>query len=266
MKPVKDEIFGTRPSRLEPILRESKILHVKNLFCVTCLYRYNKNKHTRYAILYDCNTPAELGHSTLAQVLHAFTVPCFDIHISKNNNPSIYDYSHGSLYSFQTRDDLAKYLLNRLSCASGILNPSTAKILETTDVSELSRFLRKDVYGRLATTDIDFLVFGSDNLPKSIVEEKVFLHEQGFSIGNGAYISMREILLDMIQPYLGFYLVAPTSEDVDEWWVYDFTLERNKNRTPSVHDHNRREQRVIISFSEMTKVSTKQLIAKITGE
>ncbi|MFX0072473.1 MAG: hypothetical protein ACFFAO_15420 [Candidatus Hermodarchaeota archaeon] len=262
-KPVKDEIFGSRRTRIGPMLTDSTLSVYKDLFFCTCLWRYNKDRNTRYILLnqvfdeneYEMNLeirPFFNDYINLANILF------------EEESVNIFNLRSLQIQTFPSKDDAAMEILKMVSCLSGKLQSSTARTIESEEVSELSRFLRKDMYGRLGSTDIDFIIHNAANNTLIIMEEKLFTESNGGSIGFGQYLSFRELLrdgLNLSHKTINFFLLFLPDENEDNCYYYDFLNERNSDqRKPGSYDSKRREKRIIFRFSEMNHSNLRDFI------
>lgn len=195
---VKGEIFGSRPSRIEPLLKSSGISYVKNIFLLTCRARFNRDKKTRYLIVKEFTSPNSLEGvaSTLDQISLYVKEYLQDrivgIHINGEREVTL--FQRGEAPVKMTYSSLKDYLLSRVNCR---YEPSYAK--GSKRATPLSRFFREELGKSVSITDIDFF----------IPELGVFLEEKDYVdrefervyglLGWGQCLSYRELLCDVIK-------------------------------------------------------------------
>ncbi|RMF61815.1 MAG: hypothetical protein D6748_00775 [Calditrichaeota bacterium] len=264
-KPVKDEIFGTRRSILKNYLK----FHLyENLFLATCIKRFNPNPDSRYLLLRECFDEKAFNDDSLKELRPFFRDSlklgnCW----FHQNKILLRSLQLDKVEEFTHSTQLATFLLKVLHCnGKEELKHSTAVVPESEDVTPLSRFLRQELFGRVASTDIDFMIVNKEKKSLTLVEEKLYT-QTGGSIGQGQYLSFREIVLDVLKntsdPGINFFLVCFPNQDTEHCYVYNFLQEVEKEaRQPSYFDPRRQEQRIIIPFSEMTKMTVQQLIGE----
>ncbi len=257
-KPVKDEIYGTRPSRLNAIF-DFRIF--RNLFFATCLHRINPNPASRYILLKECKSEREFEDNALLQIAPFFTAGLRLGNIFwEEDRIHIRSLKAATQKSFENPDHLAKFLLQVLKCdGKEEWQPSTATIRESARVSSLSKFLRLNMYGRVASTDIDFLIFHEADNRLTLLEEKLYT-QGGGSIGHGQYLSFREIVTDIVNPEMlknfRFYLMFLPEQDTTTCYIYNFMQERKLAvRSPAFFDPHRKEQRILFGYNEMHKMT-----------
>lgn len=263
-KPVKDEIFGSRKSILKDKL---KITLFENIFFATCLHRINPDPATRYIMLRECASANEYKDTNFTEVLPFFksTLTVGNILLDREKI-QIKNLRSGTSRVFYKKEQFAIFLLKVLKCHRGEpLNTSFAKIIDNAEVSPLSRFLRADLYGRVGSTDIDFMILNAEKNRLTIVEEKLYTRENGGSIGHGQYLSFRELLYDVFSEKKGsnirFYLLFFSGEDNHKCYAYNFLKERGKPaKSPSFFDPRRKEQRILFSFSEMESLNVGEFL------
>ena len=187
-KPVKDEIFGSRKSvlktKLVELRQDTTIKIFENVFFVTCLHRINPDITTRYMILNECFSESELNNISFNEIIHFFKNYIQVMNVFLSNVKIIFkDLKSNYIHKFDDEDHAARFLLNKLNCLEGKLVPSRAKIKSDKEVSKLSKFLRLNVYSRLASTDLDFIIFNKLKNTLILIEEKLFVDEGGGSVG-----------------------------------------------------------------------------------
>lgn len=263
-KPVKDEIFGSRKSILKDKL---KITLFENIFFATCLRRINPDPATRYMMLRECASASEYKDTNFTEVL-----PFFKSALTAGNilfdqeKIQVKNLRSGTSRVFYQKEQFAVFLLKVLKCHRGEpLITSSAKVIENQEVSPLSRFLRTDLYGRVGSTDIDFMILNAEKNRLTIVEEKLYTRENGGSIGHGQYLSFRELLNDVFadekRSNIRFYLLFFPGEDKNKCYVYNFLKERRKPaKSPSFYDPRRKEQRILFPFSEMESLTAGEFL------
>lgn len=265
-KPVKDEIFGSRKSVLKDKL---DIRIFRNLFFATCLRRINPDPASRYIFLQDCAAPAEYKDTGLASIIPFFNEAIrFGNVFFSGEKVQIKNLRNNSGRIFYRHEEFADFLLKLLKgVGSEPLSPSTARIVESEEVSTLSRFLRKNLYGRVGSTDIDFVLFHPHTHRLLLVEEKLFVGEIGPGIGHGQYLSYRELLQDGFaeaqRGNIRFYLLFIPDPGKDICYMYDFSKERSlPQRSPSYYDPTRMEQRIIFPYPDLEKLSVGEFLGK----
>jgi len=263
-KPVKDEIFGSRKSILKDKL---KISLFENIFFATCLHRINPDPATRYIMLRECASANEYKDTNFTELLPFFksTLTAGNILLDREKI-QIKNLRSGTSRVFYRKEQFAVFLLKVLKCHRGEpLAASTAKVIENEEVSPLSRFLRTDLYGRVGSTDIDFMILNAEKDRLTLVEEKLYTRENGGSIGHGQYLSFRELLNDVFseekRSSIRFYLLFFSGEDNRQCYVYNFLKEHGKPaRAPSFFDPRRKEQRILFPFSEMKSLTAGEFL------
>lgn len=269
IKPVKDEIFGTRKSILKDKIYSKKLKNsiiFENIWFVTCLRKYNPDKASRYLIIQECTNYKEWEGGSIKSLIPFFKdyIKFMKIFIY-NGKIRIKDLKTNKNIEFDYKEEgkklASKLILRELNCLKGNLIPSAAKIIESEEVSDVSKFLRKEMFGRAASTDIDFIIIDKDSL--ILVEEKTYLNDNGGSIGHGQYLSFREILIDGLnfKKTVRWYIVFTEDERPNECYYYDFLSEKsNPQRSPSKYNSTRRERRIVIPISEMRKINVDMFI------
>lgn len=252
-KPVKDEIFGTRKSRLRQALSFTAL---ENVFFATCLRRINPDPATRYLLLQECMDEMSYQQGALQRII-PFVKPEITVGAVRfcGAEVQLRSLRHGTGRAGPPQE-LADFILKILRCSGGRRTPSTARIIDNAAVSPLSRFLRGKLYGRVSSTDIDFLIFSGDGRALTAVEEKSYTEKEGGSLGHGQYLSFREFIDDALEesalPRVRFFLLYPAPGQPDGCYLYDFLTERKQPlRQPLLYDQQRQEQRVLIGFQEM---------------
>lgn len=262
-KPVKDEIFGSRNTRIGPMLNYSNISVFRDLFFSTCLWRYNKNPRTRYILLNQIFNEKQYDSNREIRVFFNDYINLANI-LFERNSVNIYNLRSQELLSFSSKDSAARSILSTVRGTTGRLQPSTARIIESSEVSELSQFLRQNMYGRLGSTDIDFIIHNIVNNTLIIIEEKLYTESAGGSIGFGQYLSFRELLNDGLNfnnETIKFFLLFIPDENQNECFYYNFLNEINRRqRSPGSYDLRRRERRIIFTFSEMIESNINEFI------
>jgi len=265
---VKSEIFGTRKSIFKKRIAAIDGFEIieKIWFC-TCLYKYNKDPETRYSFLFECSSEKDFLNKKM-DFLKKFSkrkVSLIKILIKKGKI-KFFDCSTKKIKEFPYDREgnnklAAKYLLSKIGCLDGKLIPAKTSLIDSQDVSELSKFLRKDLFGRVAAADLDFVLLKDNSL--ILIEEKLFL-ERGIegSIGKGQFISFKEILKDVldldknIKWYILFY-------DNKDFFSYNFLNEIQYIPHRERKDFIRNEVRVIIDKSDLEKINILKLIKNI---
>lgn len=265
-KPVKDEIFGSRKSVLKDKL-ELRIF--RNLFFATCLRRINPDPASRYIFLHDCASPAEYKDTGLAAITPFFNESIrFGNVLFSAEKIQIKNLRNDAGRIFYRREEFADFLLQLLKCdGKEPLSPSAARTVENEEVSALSRFLRKNLYGRVGSTDIDFMLYHPHANRLVLVEEKLFVGEVGPGIGHGQYLSYRELLQDGFaekqRGNIRFYLLFIPEPEKDTCYLYDFRKEHFlPQRSPSYYDPTRLEQRIILPYPDLEKLSVGDFLGK----
>lgn len=263
---VKSEIFGTRKSILKEKIASIKDIEIieKIWFC-TCIYKYNKNPETRYLFLFECSNEEEFLNkkidflknfikrkgSLLKTFINKGKIKFFD-ELSKEIKEFPYD--------IDTNNELAaKYLLSKVDCLCGELIPAKTSIIDDPNISELSKFLRKDLFGRMATSDLDFIILKDDSL--ILIEEKLYLEEDNDgSIGKGQFSSFKEILKDVLNldKNIKWYILFHNKNK--ELFCYNFLDERKNIIHKEKKDLIRKEIRIIIDKKDLEKVNFLELI------
>ena len=264
-KPVKDEIFGTRKSRLKERLAFDVY---ENLFFATCVKRINANPATRYILLNECHSEKEFQDDSFSRVIPFFHHGLRVGNVFwQENRIHIRSLRSDTSRTFSAPDELAKFLLKLLQCDGGApLTPSSARVIDNEEVSPLSRFLRTGMYGRVASTDIDFMIVHDARESLILIEEKLYV-QGGGSIGHGQYLSFREMVIDGFSPEklakIRFYLLFIPEPSSDECYLYDFMQERTLSvRYPSHFDPRRKEQRIVIPYNELQKTTISEFLGK----
>lgn len=268
-KPVKDEIFGSRKSILKQALN---VRVFQNIFFATCLRRLNPDPATRYILLRECLTMEEYKDPGFADIIPFLrdSLPLGNILFGaeKIQIRNLRSNTGRVLYG---SDQLAALLLSILKCnRQEALQASSARIIDSEEVSALSRFLRGEMYGRAASSDIDFAILNSAKDRLTFIEEKLYTHEKGGSIGHGQYLSFRELLNDAFSPgnrsNIRFYLLFFRG-NAGDCYCYDFFKEFGQPpRSPSFFDARRKEQRIIIPFAEMEGLAMGEFLGKFVFE
>lgn len=265
-KPVKDEIFGTRKSVLKPRL---DVAVFANIFFATCLRRINPDPASRYMLLRECASSEMFDDPAFREI-----VPFFQPGIRIGN---VYFADDGirvdnvrnreKAHHFPDAAALARALLGFLKCTAGTLEPSRARVIENDAVSPLSRLLRTETFGRTGSTDVDFLILNRTRRQLIFLEEKLYLDEQGGSLGYGQYLSFREIISDAFAPVLReqvyFYLLFFPDAAGERIYIYDFRREWSlPRRSPSFVDPRRKEQRIRFPFQEMHQTTVSDFLGR----
>lgn len=263
---VKSEIFGTRKSILkEELVSIKDIKIIEKIWFCTCLHKHNKDPETRYLFLFECSSEEEFLKEKIDFLKH-FTkrkVSLIKTFINKGKIKFFDDLSKKIKefpYDTSSNNELAaKYLLSKVDCLCGELIPAKTNIMDNQNVSELSKFLRKDLFGRMATRDLDFILLKDDLL--ILIEEKLFLDRGDGSIGKGQFISFKEILTDVMKIdknlkwYILFYDI-----DKEKWFSYNFLNEIRNLPHKEKKDLIRKEDRIIIDKKYLEEVNPVQLI------
>ncbi|MFQ6071239.1 MAG: hypothetical protein ACE5KT_00850 [Methanosarcinales archaeon] len=259
---VKEEIFGSRKSIIkEKLMAIDGIKIIDNIWFCTCLYKYNKNPRNRYLIFYYCDNYERFNEdiSYLRNFIKS-NVPIFKI-IFENSEIKLLDIDKNFIVNFSynpkgPNDKVAKFILGRVNCLSGELIPAKTRVLEG-EMSELSKFLRRDLFGRLATTDIDFIVYKSKNL--TFIEEKLYLDKSGGSIGKGEYLSFLELLKDVVIPTPSFnWYILFFNQMTGKWFMYDFKKEPSNHK--EFLDPTRNETRVLFDMNNLTEINIEDFL------
>lgn len=265
-KPVKDEIFGSRKSFLKPIL-DIKVF--ENIFFATCLHRFNADPASRYLLLKECLTESDFRDRSISAITPFFNENIRfggiwftegKIHIQSLRKPVVKE--------FASAEAAAGYLLRIVQCGKGHLTPSSAKLLPGKEVTPLSRFLRRNLYGRVSSTDVDFVILNQSKNQLLLVEEKHYIAKDGGSLGHGQYVSFRELIKDAFaleaRENIKFQLIFISDKNPRESFLYDFMRELNRpQRKPSYYDEIRKEKRVVFPFNELEKVATHDILGKL---
>ena len=265
-KPVKDEIFGTRNSVLKPRL---DVAVFANIFFATCLRRINPDPASRYMLLRECASPEEYEDPGFRGILPFFQpgIRIGNVHFAQDgirvNNVRNREKAH----HFPDTASFARALLGFLKCTAGPLQPSRARVIENDAVSPLSRLLRAETFGRTGSTDVDFLILNRTRRQLIFLEEKLYLDEQGGSLGHGQYLSFREIIGDAFVPAMReqvfFYLLFFPDTAGERVFVYDFRREWSlPRRTPAFTDPQRREQRIRFPFPDMQETTVSKFLGR----
>lgn len=260
---VKSEIFGSRNSKLiDKIPKDKSLKLIDNLWFCTCLYKFNKNPQTRYIIFYECFSEEQFNIEDVNYLKSYFksNVSLFKAYITESNIEFLNIYT-GEKVIFEhnpegNNPDAARFILSQVDCLCGNLNQANTSIIKNDSVSKFSIFLRRNLYGRLGTTDIDFVI----NLEKQIIfiEEKLYMEETGGSIGLGAYISFNEILRDVVKKDNFHFWIMFFNNLTGEWYKYDFLKEPQQHE--KIKDQRRNETRVLLKYTELEKVDINNFI------
>ena len=257
---VKGEIFGSRKSIIKEKLERSKEFELlNNIWFCTCLKKFNEDPLTRYIIFYECKTYNEFVEKDITYIRPFFNryVPIFKVYIDEKAI-SFFDVDSNKIIKKQynrdgNNEEAAKFILNKVGCLKGILYKAETRIHRTEDVSEFSVFLRRDLFGRLGSTDIDFIILFPKQNRLVFIEEKLFMEDKGGTIGKGEYRSFKELLNDVIEPNTRFqWYILFFDKPTKKWFCYDFKNEPKNHE--EIYDRKRYEWRILISKEEMKEV------------
>ncbi len=215
---VKEEKFGSRPSVLEPFLKENNIHYEKNIFVITCRKEFNGNIFSRYIIFKEFLSEEEM-HSdaikAISNVLKDFMKKrvrgCYvneekrEIKVLRGDEISTYSYSE-----FRT------LLLKSLDCK---FKMSSAR--GSSQATPLSRFFRENLGKSVSITDMDFFIPASG----CFLEEKTFFKQdhKGAKVylGSGQFYSLKELREDILRPEARI-LIVHTPEDKGRFFLREF--------------------------------------------
>ncbi len=223
---VKKEIYGSRPSVIEPILKDYNVDYIKNIFVLTCRAEFNKNKSTRYLILIEFPTPDDLDISLIKNLSNCLKKDLKNrvVGVSlveeekkayllfvNNVNNKIKELSY---------KDLKDFLLKKTGCK---YQESSQK--GSQEATPLSRFFREYLGKTVSITDIDFF------LPDKclFMEEKTFIknksaHKVGY-LGQGQCFSYKELRKDILNANSRIILVFVENEE--NFYIQNFTTQIN---------------------------------------
>ncbi len=197
---VKEEKFGSRPSKLEPVLRNNKIDYMKNIFVVTCRARFNKNRKTRYLIIKEFNSIDKLKEGKpilecMAKYLkESMKDRVIGVYIDERDKMAYILHNNNTDLTKFSFNEFREYLLKKVRC--GFIS-SSAK--GSKEASPLSRFFRQNLGKSVSITDVDFF------LPQMgiFVEEKTYIKKENEEIygllGWGQCLSYKEIAEDIVK-------------------------------------------------------------------
>jgi len=186
MEEVKEEKFGSRKSTLKDLFLKAKIPFITNVWVVTCRYKINSDKNSRYLV-------------------------CIESNLFDSNYESIVNKINNNVSVIHTKFDEVKknvIVTNIKSKQTGELNYTQFKnrIIELTkckyvdsyalgssESTPLSRFFRENMGKGFALTDIDFYLTEKE----LFIEEKNFIKSNKGYLGVGQCISFKEIINDI---------------------------------------------------------------------
>ena len=262
---VKPEIFGSRRSELKNLLEKVKkakpnIEIFDNIWFGTCLFKYNSDPKSRYIIFYECFNDNEFKFKDFTNIKKFFKtyIPFFKIMIQKNSINFI-DINNQNYFNFKyplESKKAAKFVLEKVKCDKDVTDD--IKTATKDNAPELSKFFRKDCFGRLAMTDIDFVVVRKDINSAIFIEEKLYtenIENNNFgSIGLGQLLSLKEIINDVIDTNKNFdFYILFYNQKKEEWFKWDLKINKEK-KYKSYYDEKYKEIRIIIHDLEKVEI------------
>ncbi len=201
---VKEEKFGSRPSMLEPLLKQNEIFYEKNIFVITCRGEFNRNTPSRYLILKEFLSSEEMQDislETISNFLKDFMRGrVWGCHLDEGKEAVKLLYK-GKTFTFSYRD-FKELLLELMDCK---FERSSAR--GSDEATPLSRFFREYLGKSVSVTDLDFFIPSSGYF----LEEKTFVSEEDGElevyIGLGQFISFRELRTDILNPRAKIFLI-----------------------------------------------------------
>jgi len=186
MDEVKEEKFGFRNSILKDIFDENDIEYITNIWCVTCRWNINKNKNTRYLVIFEGNYNEEYKN-ILEYINPNITV----INVKfKEEEQKIAVYNMRTAKTGELTYEKFKNRIIQLTDCKFINSYAKGSYHST----PLSRFFREYMGKGFALTDIDFYITKN----KMFIEEKNFFKKGEFGyLGQGQCFSFKEVLNDI---------------------------------------------------------------------
>jgi hypothetical protein len=250
---VKSEVFGTRPSLLEPIFVDlPDITLFSDLWLITAIEKINPDPDSRYLLIKECLSREEFFQTDL-NLLQPFlkkSVPHWLVHLEDDKVMLEWEETP---YEEVSEDELVNRIIRETGCR---LKPGKGK--GSAQASPFSRFFRDKMGGGFSLTDIDYLAVGNDRL--AIFEEKSFLSDNGGLVGFGQYLSFAEIHADVLRETesVMWWLVFASH---DEFLIYDAGVKGFPER--ETVKHKRWGQMVEISSGELEKVSEREFKSRL---
>ncbi|MEM0230595.1 MAG: hypothetical protein QXT20_00100 [Candidatus Woesearchaeota archaeon] len=267
---VKGEVFGSRKSKIKEILKTiSKIDVINNLWFCTCLSKYNRDPNNRYVIFYECFNHIEFNEKRISFLRKFFktNVPIIKVLIQSGKiNFFNVDSEEFKIFEYNSKsnnDEAAKYILSTVNCLCGKIEKAKTYLKSSNEISELSKFLRRDLFGRLGATDIDFIISTKKGL--IFLEEKLYLDSRGGSLGLGEYLSFIELLKDVVnEQELLDWSILFFDNSLMKWYRYNFKIEPVHHER--FYDYQRKEKRVLFPKEELEEIDIKRFIEKMVEE
>ena len=220
---VKKEIYGSRPSVIEPILKENNVDYIKNIFALTCRAEFNKNKSTRYLILIEFLTPNDLNITLIKRLSNCLRKNLknrvLGVSLVEEEKKACLLFANDKRKDFSYKD-LKDFLLKKTYCE---YRKSYQK--GSQESTPLSRFFREHLGKTVSITDIDFF------LPDKclFIEEKNFIKNQNVYkvgyLGQGQCFSYRELREDILNDDSRILLVFV--EHGENFYIQNFTSQIN---------------------------------------
>lgn len=229
VREVKQEIFGSRPSVIEPILQKAGIHYIKDIFILTCRSKFNENKKTRYLVLVEFKSEDDMNSSVLESVSECLNADIKNRVIGvclKENQANLLFMDNNDIEEFSIQG-LKDFLLEKTGC------PYIESFAQGSEhATALSRFFRENLGKSVSITDIDFFI------PNKclFLEEKTFIEirdnkKYGY-LGKGQCLSYRELISDLIdESKSSLYLIFV---DNSNFYIQKFDKNINCNKTKEV--------------------------------
>lgn len=186
MKEVKKEKFGSRKSVIKKILIENNIDFISGIWIITCRYRINSDRNTRYLVCIE-EKNRSLKYESLLKKINA-DIPVLRVNFKENEKTVEVENLRTLMAKTLSYQIFKKRIIERTCCRYLSSHASGSK-----NSTPLSRFFRENMGKGFALTDIDFYLTEK----QIFIEEKNFIqHGKGF-IGVGQCLSFREIIRDI---------------------------------------------------------------------
>jgi len=220
---VKKEIYGSRPSVIEPILKNNNVEYIKNIFILTCKAAFNKNKSTRYLILIEFPTSTGLDRSLIKNLSNCLKKDLKNRVVGVSmveNEKKVYIFFENGRKKELSYMEFKNFLLEEINCK---YQKSFQKGSQR--ATPLSRFFREHLGKTVSITDIDFFL-PDKNL---FIEEKTFIRNKdkykvGY-LGQGQCFSYKELKEDILNTNGRIVLVFVENEK--NFYIHDFTTQIN---------------------------------------
>ncbi len=196
---VKKEVYGSRPSILEGILRDNGVKYLKHTWLITCRGMFNMDSNTRYLFiceffnlndLRNAEFPTNLfNERMIRRVFGVFVDETKEVIYWKSGYGDVEKYSYDEYIKLVAKLTECKYL------------ESFAKGSEHS--TPFSRFFRENMGKGFALTDIDFILPDKNIL----IEEKTFIKNWRGYLGWGQCLSLKELRSDVLNESVKMYLV-----------------------------------------------------------